>query len=185
MEKTGTTCALALAISLMFGISGLAAGQASSKPASKPAAKHPWASFNPGAWVKIKSFTVADPAGGKATNVIETKITLLEKTSDKVVLETAMTVMGQTTTTKADMPLKGYTSDVPEGVKVLKTGSETITIGTKPVACETMESAMDMGGAKILFKRWTSAQVPGSLVKSVTTRAGSRATAEVVEFNVP
>jgi len=183
LKKIYTTSALALAFSFMVVPAALAlvAGQASSKPAAKAAVKPPWVSFNPGSWVIIKSSTLA---GNKETNVVETKITLLEKTADKVVLETEMTAGGQTTKTKSDLPVKGYTGALPEGVKVLKTGTGTIAIAGKSVDCETMESSMDLGGTKVLSRTWTSAQVPGSLVKSVTTSDGSQSTAQVIDFKV-
>jgi hypothetical protein len=132
--------------------------------------------------VEIKSTTVTETAGKKETNIVVTKITLLEKTVDKVVLENDMTVKGQTTKTKFDLPVKDYSDAVPEGMTVLKTGSETITIARKSVTCETMEASMNAGGTKILIKRWNSSQVPGTLVKSVTSRKGSQTTAEVVDF---
>jgi hypothetical protein len=181
MNNVRTACALALLISFIFAPTVPAAGQASSNPAVGDAAHHPWASFNPGSWVKIRSSTT-ETASKKETNIVETKITLLEKTADKVVLENEMTMMGQTTKTTFDLPLKGYSDAVPEGMTVLKTGSETITIAGKSVTCETMEASMNAGGTKILFKNWTSRQVPGSLVKSVTPSNGSQGTAEVVDF---
>ncbi len=182
MKKICTICALALFLSFIFTPIVFAAEQPSSTPALKPATGHPWASLNPGSWVEIKSTTVIETAGKRETNIVITKITLLEKTVEKVVLENEMTVKGQTTRTKFDLPVKDYSDAVPEGMTVLKTGSETITIAGKSVTCETMEASMNAGGSKILIKRWTSRQVPGSLVKSVTSSKGSQTTADVVDF---
>ncbi|MGA2329266.1 MAG: hypothetical protein ABSH05_23640 [Bryobacteraceae bacterium] len=184
MKKIGTTCALALALSLTFGTTALVAGQASPKPAAKVIAKHPWASFNVGSWVKMKSTTVMEIAGTKNTSVLETKMTMLEKTAEKVVIETEMTVMGQTTKTRADLPLKASAgrAAAAQPASVPKTGSDTITIAGKPLSCKTMEIETDAGGMKILSKTWTSEQVPGSLVKSVSTTQNSQTTTEVVDF---
>jgi hypothetical protein len=182
LKNIGARCALVLAFAFIFAPTIPAVGQASSKPKPKAAAKHPWASFNPGSWVKIKSTTVNEVAGKQETNVLETKITLLEKTADKVVLETEITVKGQTTKTRSEMPLKGYSDAVPPGVMVLNRGSETIVIGGNAVPCKTMETSMDAMGTKILSKTWSSEKVPGSLVKSVNSTTGSQTTAEVVDF---
>lgn len=182
MQKICTMCALTLALSFIFTPTVLMAEQASSTPAVKVAAGHPWAGFNQGSWVEIKSTTLTETAGKRETNIVVTKTTLLEKTAEKVVLENEMTVKGQRTKTKFDLPVKDYSDAMPEGTAVLKTGSETITIAGKSVTCETIEASMNLGGTKILIKRWSSRQVPGSLVKSITSTKGSQTTAEVVDF---
>ena len=183
MKKICEIAVAVLTLSLLAVPAAMAAGQTSAKPATKAAPVHPWVSFNPGAWVRIKSTTVEETAGKKKTTIVETKITLLEKTADKVVLQTDMTTAdGQTTTTKAEFPVQGYTDAVPPGVKVLKKGSETVTIGDKAVTCQTLETLLNAGGTMIQSKTWTSAQVPGSLVKNVSTSPGSQSTAEVVDF---
>jgi hypothetical protein len=173
VKEMRTTCAFLLSLSLVFVI--VAAGQTSSKSAAKAPKHHPWASFKPGSWVKIRSTSGA--------HVSETKTTLLEKTADKVVLENELTTNGQVTRTKFDLPLAGYTNDVPPGVTVIKRGSETLTVAGKSLVCEMLETEMDAGGAKIQSKTWSSDQVPGSLVKSVNTSSGRQSTAEVVDFN--
>jgi hypothetical protein len=178
-------CALALLFSFNFVSTVPATEKASSKSTERTTSMHPWASFNPTSWVEIKSTSVnTNTAGKEETNIIGTKITLLKKTIDKVFLENEMTVKGQTTKTKFDLPLKGYSDDHPEGMKILNTGSETITIAGKSVTCDTMEASMNAGETKIHFKRWTSRQVPGALVKMVTSSDGSKSTAEVVDFKV-
>ncbi len=170
----------ALAVALIFGAAVLSAGQA-----SKTADKHPWAGFKPGSWVKIKSTTLTDVAGNKMSTITETKMTLLEKTADKVVLENEMTMMGQTTKTKFEMPLTGpkaaATPPAKAGV-VPKLGSDTVTVAGKSLACKTVEMEMETGGMKIQSKTWTSEQVPGALVKSVSTHKAGQTTSEVVDF---
>jgi hypothetical protein len=184
MKNIGTTCALALALSLTFGTTALVAGQASSKSGAKVIAKHPWASFNTGSWVKMKSTTLMEIAGTKNSTIVETKMTMLEKTADKVVIETEMTVMGQTSKTRMDMPLKASAEPTAAAkpAAVPKTGSDTITIAGKSLSCKTMEMETEAGGMKILTKTWTSEQVPGSLVKSVSKTPSSQTTMEVVDF---
>lgn len=141
-----TACTLALLVMIIFAPAVPAAEQTSSKPASGTAAIHPWAGFNPGSWVEIKSTSVNKSARKEETNITGTKITLLEKTADKVFLENEVTVKGQTTKTKFDLSLKGYSDAELDGMTVLKTGSETITIAGKSVACDTLEASMNLGG---------------------------------------
>ena len=179
-----TVCELALLLTFNFALTVPATEKAFSQSAQRTTSIHPWVGFNPGSWVEIKSTSVTKTAGKEKTNIIGTKITLLEKTADKVVLENVMTIDGDTTKTKFDQPLKGYSDDEPEGMKILKIGRDTITIAGKPVACETMEALMNVGDTKTLFKRWTSGQVPGSLVKMVTSCDGSQSTAVVVGFKI-
>lgn len=170
-----TTSALALLLSLNF---------ASAVPAAEKASSgNPWVAFNSGSWVEIKSTTVSKESGKEKTTIVGTKITLQAKTADSISLENEMTINGETTKTKFDVPLDYSYSD-SEGMKVIKTGSETITIAGKPVTCDTLEATMDAGGTKILFKSWTSKKVPGSLVRSITSSDGSQSTAEVVDFKV-
>jgi hypothetical protein len=91
---------------------------------------------------------------------------------------------GETTKTNFDLQLKDYSNDQSEGLTVIKTGSETVTIAGKSVTCDTMDASMNAGGTKILFKNWTSGQVPGSVVKVITSSDGSNSTTEVVDFKV-
>jgi hypothetical protein len=172
MNWTRMTCALGLLLSLLLASTVPAAAQAS----------HPWAGFGPGSWVEITSVTVSTAAGNEQASTVRTKITLLQKTADKVTLENESTINGQTMKNTFDLPLQGYSDALPEGMTVLRTGSETLAIAGRLVTCATMEASMNAGGTTFLFKRWTSGQVPGSMVKSVTSSQGSQATAEVVDF---
>jgi|WetSurMetagenome_2_1015567.scaffolds.fasta_scaffold323805_1 hypothetical protein len=170
-----TMSALVLLLSLNF---------ASTVPAAEKASSgNPWAAFNPGSWVEIKSTTVSKESGKETKTIVGTKITLQAKTADSISLENEMTINGETTKTKFDVPLDYSESDT-EGMKDIKTGSETITIAGKSVICDTLEATMDAGGTKILFKSWTSRKVPGSLVRSITSSDGSKSTTEVVDFKV-
>jgi hypothetical protein len=79
--------------------------------------------------------------------------------------------------------LTGGAESPPAGMKVLSRGTDTLTIAGQPVHCETLEATMNEGG-EYRFKRWTSVEVPGSLVRSVSSSKGGLATAEVVGFKV-
>ncbi len=178
MKRINTIAVLAVALSLIAAPAVLAGGQAAAKSAAKAAAHHPWTGFNPGSWVKIKTTSVM----GNQTTVMETKITLLEKTAEKVVLKTDMTINGQTSTTNADFPVKGYSDAVPEGVKVLNRGSETITVANRSLTCETLEVSLAEVGMKSVTKTWNSAQVPGGMARMVVTSEAGKSTVEVVDF---
>ncbi len=173
MRKIATACAIALALSIIFCT--LASAQTT--------AKHPWASFNKGSWVKMKTTTVITAV--KQSTAMESKMTLLDKTPDKVVVETEMSVMGNVSKTKMDIPLKA-TATAPAGTAAKapapKLGSETITIAGKSLACKTAEIETVVAGQKSLSKTWMSEQVPGGLVKSVTTSAATQVTMEIVDF---
>jgi hypothetical protein len=168
---------------------GKAAAPAAKAPAKAPAkaataveAPHPWASFKLGAWVQVKSTILSRASGTEQTTITTTKTTLIEKTADKVTMQAEVTAAdGQITKSTFMLPVKGYTEPGPEG-KVIKRGTETITIAGKPVACDTVEATIGVGGHDILFETWNSKQVPGWLVRSVTTGKGGRSTMEVVDF---
>lgn len=184
MKNIGTTCALALALSLTFGTTAVVAGQAGSKSGAQAIAKHPWASFNTGSWVKLKSTTLMQIAGTKNTSVMETKMTMVSKTPDKAVIETEMTVMGQTNKSRMDMPFKAAAqpATAAKAAPVPKTGTDTITVAGKSLSCKTMEMETEAGGMKVHTKTWVSDQVPGGLVKSVSTTPTTQTTMEAVDF---
>ena len=144
---------------------------------------HPWGNFKPGSWVKMKSTTNAGPS--KITS--ETKMTLIEKTATNAVVETESTVMGQSTKTRANIPLNATGTATP-GVKpatMPTTGNETLTVAGKQVACKWFESESNTNGMKVNSKSWTSDAVPGGMVKSVSKMSGamkSETTVEVVAF---
>jgi hypothetical protein len=180
MKRTCETCAMALLL-LVFASAVPAAGPVAAKPAESAAAPDPWVGFGPGSWVEIRSTNVTETKGKPVTSIVGTKITLLEKSADKITLENEFTTNGQTIRSKFDQPLKNCPEELPDGMTVLSTGRETLTIAGKPLDCETLEATMNQGG-KVHFKRWTSGKVPGSLVKMETSSSGSHGTTEVVGF---
>jgi hypothetical protein len=65
------------------------------------------------------------------------------------------------------------------------TGTDTVVVAGKSLDCKTMEIETDNAGSKVKTKTWTSDQVPGFLVKRVSTSTGamsSTTTMEVVDF---
>jgi hypothetical protein len=167
----------AVLVTLTVG-AALAAGQV--------AAKHPWASFGVGSWAHLKTTSVVNAGGQKIPSVIETKMTLVAKTADKVTIENEVIMGGRSISkTKMDLPLKGAaaaTAAKPPAGAQFKTGSETITVAGRALKCITSEGVMDAGGTKTQSKTWISDQVPGGLVKSQSSNAASETKMEMVDF---
>ncbi len=155
---------------------------------TKPAApKHPWSSFKVGSYVAMKTSTVMEMAGKKNTTATEMKMTLVDLSADKATLETEMTVMGQKSKTKTELPLTVTvkpSAATPAGVTP-KTGTETITVAGKSMNCKWTEIEMESNGNKVTTKSWMSEEVPGFVVKSVSSTKGTanmETTTEVVDF---
>lgn len=173
---------------------------ASSGDAAKPAAptaekkesaaRHPWGSFKVGSYVAGKTTTAMEVAGRKMNTVIETKTTLVDLSADKATIETEMTAAGKTTKTKTEVPLTAGTPGTPTATPAanapaLKTGTESITIAGKSLNCKWTEMETEVNGAKTVTKTWMSEDVPGGVVKMVSTASGamkSETTMEVVDF---
>jgi hypothetical protein len=112
--------------------------------------------------------------------------TLLKKSAESFTLETKVTVQGETTTNVCDFEVQGYPDEEdPASVKVLKRSQETLTIAGKSVVCDVVDAVIDDPGIKCHFKRWTSRQVPGLMVKNVILDDESPATMETVNFETP
>ena len=147
--------------------------------------KNPWAKFNPGSWQKTKITTEMNMAGNVNKTQMETKMTLLAKTADKVTVESETTVMGRPTKTKVDIPMSAGVTGTSKPVASPKIGSETITVAGKTFKCMTAEFQTDTNGVKATVKSWTAEEVPGGLVKMVTVTSGQmsmKSTMELVDF---
>lgn len=146
------------------------------------AEKHPWASFKPGSYVKMKSTT----ATGATKMVSETTQTLISVDANNAVVEIESKAMGQSTKTRVPMPLKATAANTPAGqAKPVATTNETITVAGKAIACKCVEVETNANGMKSLSKACTSDSVPGGAVKVVTKMTGamkSETVSEVVEF---
>jgi hypothetical protein len=154
-----------------------------SEPAKASAPKHPWGSFKPGSYAKLKTVSVMEIAGNKTKSETEMKQTLLEVTADEAIVEMEMSVAGTVQKTKTTIPLKGPDGKASEGPKP-RTGSEEIKVGGKSYACTWTEIESEAGGNKTVTRVWQSEDVPGHTVKSVSKTAGSmslEATTELVE----
>jgi len=148
-------------------------------PAGEPMVDNPeylnWASFDVGASVKMK--TVTEMAGTTNETVMTT--TMKEKTDDKIVLETVITmnVQGQEMEmppTSREVPAELYQSETepetPEGVEVteLDTGTEEVTVEAGTFECNFVKTKTEMEGMTTEATVWTSDEVPGMTVKMVS-----------------
>ena len=177
-----------LLVVLGLSLGSFACGAASEvgKPAAKSTASNPWGSFKVGSYVTLKS-TVSMQVMGKAMDTTsQTKMTLAELTADKAIIDVEATVMGNTSKSRMEVPLTGTAPGMPAAnngtpTGQVKTGTDTVTVAGKSLDCKTIEFESDAGGNKVNAKTWTSDQVPGGVVKSVSTSTGTANTTTTVE----
>ncbi len=142
-----------------------------------------WAKHKPGTKVVMSMNT--ETMGQKMKG--EMTYTLLTVTPDQVTVEmmTKMEVMGQSHTSPgqktnfAAKVKKQDASSMPAGVhgESKDAGSETITIGGKPIDCKIVEykGENEKQHAVVTGKSWASEDVPGNLVKNVMHAEGTMA----------
>ena len=91
-------------------------------------AKHPWASFKPGSYSKMKTTTMAGPS----KTVTEMTQTLISVDANTAVVETETKVMGQSSKTRVNIPLKAAATPANAAqAKAPTPVNETITVAGK------------------------------------------------------
>ena len=192
MRKTLTVIAL-LGVLIGCGAKSTDTSSGGGSTDTKPAvAKNPWGSFKVGSYETMKATTTTEVAGNKTNMSTETKMTLISLTADKATVEAATTVMGNTTKTNMDIPLAATQTTTPSPTGSApsanaKTGTETLTIAGKSLSCKWTETESEAGGNKTVAKVWMSEEVPGFVVKMVTSTKGtmsSETVSEVTDFKV-
>jgi hypothetical protein len=191
MKKTCTVIAL---MGVLIGCGGKSSdtstgGGSDTTPA---VAKNPWGSFKVGSYETMKMTTTTEVAGNKSNTSMEIKMTLTGLTADKATVESATTMMGNTNKTSIDIPLAATqtTTPPPTGSAPsanVKSGTETLTIAGKSLSCKWTETESEAGGNKTVVKVWMSEEVPGFVVKTVTTTKGtmtSEMVGEVTDYKV-
>jgi len=152
-----------------------------------------WAKHGVGSSVKMKGIT--DSAGQKTE--MEITQTLTEKTDEKVVVEVknTMVVMGNKVDTpaeKIEIPakaLEGRGTPTEEAKKdgfEVKESEETVTVAGKEYAAKVIHTTGNHDGMEIDSKFWTSTDVPGLILKTVSSTTGalaSNTSVEVVEIS--
>jgi hypothetical protein len=144
--------------------------------------KHPWASFKPGSYAKLKSTTAAGPT--KMTT--EMTQTLVSMDANNAVVEMETKVAGQSNKTRMNVPLKadGKATPAAQGKAPTPT-NETITVAGKSLACKCYDTETNANGMKSSSRTCTSEAVPGGVVRTVTKMTGamkSETTMELVDF---
>lgn len=143
--------------------------------------KHPWASFKPGSYAKLK--TTSSVAGTKT--VTEMTQTLVSVDANNAVIEIETKMMGQTTKTKTNIPLKSATPAGAQQAKAPAQTSETVQVAGKSIAAKCVDMDTNANGMQTSTHACTSDTVPGSLVKSTSKTSGAvkmESVTELVEF---
>lgn len=151
-------------------------------PLAFGADKHPWASFKPGSYAKLR--TTATVAGNKT--VTEMTQTLISVDANNAVVETETKVMGQTMKNRTPIPLKtaATPANAPQGKPVTPV-NETISAAGKSLACKCVDMESNANGMKTSTRACTSEAVPGGAVKVVSKSTGTvkmDSVTELVEF---
>jgi len=164
-----------------------------------------WAKYKPGTSVTIRQ--TMDMPGMGVMQQTDT-VTLVEVAADKVVVETKgnMVMAGQATdipATKSSIPAKVDKADELTSsldahggskpvVKDVKAGKDTVTIGDKKLDTVTQEFTVESKPeekekATGTMKTWSSAEVPGGLVKAemtMTLPMAIKMNKTVIEYSV-
>ncbi len=140
--------------------------------------KRPWADFRVGSFAAYKLHQMA---GGAAFD-IEYRMTLLELTSEKAVIDTEMSFSGTKTSHRQELPHNQSMMGVVPAGKPVKKGVETITVGGRAIRCVVIEMESDVNGQAMVTKTWQSDLVPGLNVKMTMKGAAMDYTMELTEF---
>jgi hypothetical protein len=156
-----------------------------------------WSNCKVGTSVTLRTIT---EAAGMKTELLVTN-TLVEQGAEKVVVEVTTTIKTNGMEIKAPAQKRVVTKtivlkkgdkkdDVFKGQAPGKTeeGTETLKVAGLEVKAKWYKAANDLGGVKSETKHWVSDDVPGMVVKSVTTTTGavnSTNTTELIEVKKP
>jgi hypothetical protein len=157
-------------------------------PSVEKAPKGTWRSFPVGSYARSTATTVQVISGVKTTHIAYTKQTLIAVSDKKAVLEMVSHVEGQLVKNRIDIP---FDSDFPP--KELTSppvgstsGSESVAVGSKSVACNWVESMKVLPLGHSIVKTWYSAEVPGyvarMVIKQTTPSLTTEATIQVIDF---
>lgn len=149
------------------------------------APRSPWAGYKVGSFVKTKTVTTVKIGVHKVETVTDITQTIVDVGTNQAVVETTATMNGvpRPTRTRSEVSLIDPPSPSPAG-PAAKAGSESLTVGGRVLRCDWTEVETDMAGNRTTVRVWTSPQVPGGMVKSVSRNALMDSTLEVVAFEV-
>lgn len=149
-------------------------------PLVHAADKHPWGSFKPGSYAKMRTTTTAGPS----KTVTEMTQTLISVDATNAVVETETKMMGQSMKNRSNIPLKAAatTASVPPGKATATIVTETVTVGGKAIACQCVDLETTTNGMKTNTRACTSELVPGGAVKMVSHTTGAMKMDSVMEL---
>ena len=145
--------------------------------------KHPWASFKPGSYAKMKTTTTTGPT----KMVSEITQTLISVDANNAVVEMETKAMGQTTKTRVPMPLKAAATPAAnaQAPKMSAPVNENVTVAGKSIAAKCVEMETSANGMTTSTRSCSSETVPGGVVKAVSKSTGAvkmESVTELVEF---
>jgi len=146
--------------------------------------RSPWAGYKPGTFVKSKTVTVVTVGAHKVETVTDITQSIVEVKGDRAVVETTATMNGvpRPTRTRSEVSLKEPPPAAAGTVR--RSGSESLTVAGRTLPCEWTEQETDMAGNRTTVRTWTSRQMPGGVVKTVSKNTLMESTLEVVAFEV-
>jgi hypothetical protein len=188
------TAVLVAALLLPFVVIGAEPKPKSDEIVNNPPFAH-WSAFPKGTTVTQRE--VVKLADG---NTIQHDITatLLEKSKEKVVVETAVKVTGrgpeenmadqQTTVTTYPAKVKMSAADTPAtALQSISEGKEKVEVKGRKVEAEWVEAIDQRGDEVTIDKVWTARDIPGGIIKrTIVKKRGdkvmSESTLEMVEY---
>jgi len=162
----------ALLVALVMPLAAIAADPKPGDMVNNPPFAH-WSMFDPGTSVTQKE-TVTLSDGSKME--ISKSFKLVEKSKDKVVVETTLTAAGnagaQSTVSMATYPAKVKMSDVdtPSDMVTVTEGKESVDVKGKKIDAEWYEATTKVGDEVTTDKVWTAKEIPGGIIKETITR---------------
>lgn len=146
--------------------------------------RSPWAGYKPGTFVKTKTVTIVTVGAHKVETVTEITQSIVGVRGDQAVIETTATMNGvpRPTRTRSEVALNEAPPS-PAGA-ARKSGAESLTVAGRPLRCEWTELETDMAGNRTTVRVWTSREMPGGVVKTVSRNGLMESTLEVVAFEV-
>jgi hypothetical protein len=155
-----------------------------------------WAAFKPGTTSKLQSQSVMTAGGQDVTTKAVITSTLKEVTPEKVVIEVAVDMDSNGTKTsiparKMDIPAKvAKAATQPASAPGITTtkkgeGDEEIMVAGKKYKAHWVQYLVASDQMESTSKTWTSDEIPGGILKSVTEMTkpmASKTTMELVEF---
>jgi hypothetical protein len=156
-----------------------------------------WAGFKPGTIVVYRAITAQ--AEHKTTTTTTTTYTLLERTEELVVvemqaftkrydgLEIANPPEKLTSLRRISLPPGVQASEFSKAAGVLERGEETVEANGRAYSAIWQKSKDRNEAGEVLVTTWTSDEVPGKLVRSVThtPAIGKTTTTELIAAKTP